>query len=660
MQSFVDERLTSASKEILAFVEKIVAAYEAEASGFRREISLQRRQLELLQPRASTGTEGLQTDTNQGSAEEEESHDPLKSLDPTGPSSSPPPALPAAHRKPSRHQRTINLRVRVLEDSSIRVLSKHVMKKSPVVSLKCPPGLQEAGFLHLLRSAVPQLAGDNRPFDVLTSDKRRGLQPLVLHTVTPEEIQKTLKSSGSVRSTVYVRVKTQPEPQEEIEEMETCEDAGQASSLLQEVSSWEREAGGELLLAVEGSVAPSGGGSEEDMCDLKGGDSGGESDSSGRLDGRMKPRLRTSEETKNGSSTPQAEGSHSFTGEVRGDEPKSEDLPVKHTWSQQEEVGGVCGESVEVLTEPFQREHRPDDCPVCGETFTSVLSLNEHVAAHSGEKPHLCEVCHATFALKESLEDHQRLHEPGHTCPTCQKVFGLEVQLKAHLTSHHKRKLFLCGVCGRFMCDKRSLSRHKMTHSAERPHSCQTCGRGFKLSTTLRQHEKIHTNRQKTYLCDICCKMFHTSMQLSIHMRSHTNEKPYHCVQCGKGFSTKDPLKNHMRIHTGEKPYSCSHCGWAFKRKSNLDEHLRTHTGAKPHVCGICGKKCARKTYLNIHMRTHNGERPYKCPLCDKTFTQSHCLKTHAKSHQTEEVPVLDPQETPIQPSLEPCQPESK
>ncbi|XP_071316000.1 zinc finger protein 664-like isoform X3 [Trachinotus anak] len=52
LRGFVTERLAAASQEILAAVDRIVAEYEEEASGFRREIARQRRLLEAaLQPR---------------------------------------------------------------------------------------------------------------------------------------------------------------------------------------------------------------------------------------------------------------------------------------------------------------------------------------------------------------------------------------------------------------------------------------------------------------------------------------------------------------------------------------------------------------------------------------------------------------------------------
>lgn len=48
LRGLVSERLAVATQEILGVVDRIVAGWEEEASGFRREIERQRRQLEVL------------------------------------------------------------------------------------------------------------------------------------------------------------------------------------------------------------------------------------------------------------------------------------------------------------------------------------------------------------------------------------------------------------------------------------------------------------------------------------------------------------------------------------------------------------------------------------------------------------------------------------
>lgn len=58
LREFVTEKLAAASREILAAVDRLVAGYEEEASGFRQEIDRQKRQLELLPHEATLNKAG--------------------------------------------------------------------------------------------------------------------------------------------------------------------------------------------------------------------------------------------------------------------------------------------------------------------------------------------------------------------------------------------------------------------------------------------------------------------------------------------------------------------------------------------------------------------------------------------------------------------------
>ncbi|XP_057624059.1 LOW QUALITY PROTEIN: zinc finger protein 22-like [Chionomys nivalis] len=143
----------------------------------------------------------------------------------------------------------------------------------------------------------------------------------------------------------------------------------------------------------------------------------------------------------------------------------------------------------------------------------------------------------------------------------------------------------------------------------EKPYKCSRCSKSFGQSSTLFQHQKIHTGK-KSHKCADCGKSFFQSSNLIQHRRIHTGEKPYKCDECGERFKQSSNLIQHQRVHTGEKPYCCDECGRCFSQSSHLIQHQRTHT------------------------RTHTGEKPYQCEECDKGFSQSSHLRQHMKVHK--------------------------
>lgn len=75
--------------------------------------------------------------------------------------------------------------------------------KSSIQVVKCPRGLNEDDFLARLRSTFPQLTA---PFEVFTTDASRKLVPLKTRTLTPENIYRSIKSSGKGRSALYIQI----------------------------------------------------------------------------------------------------------------------------------------------------------------------------------------------------------------------------------------------------------------------------------------------------------------------------------------------------------------------------------------------------------------------------------------------------------------------
>ncbi|XP_070404522.1 zinc finger protein 37 isoform X3 [Nothobranchius furzeri] len=708
VRGIITEKLTTAAQEIFAVVERIVTDYEAEASGLRQQVDRQRRQLELLQPRVKLLREELVPDQRShevvAAGEEEEQpdeeeaesqdllpwtsevedggdddeggdddapanlgpfQDNLKDPDYIIPSRSDTSVGNSVRKGPCRPRLSgthdgIDLRVRLLEDPDTKGLSNEVFKKTPVQDLKCPRGLQELDFLHLLRSSFPQLA-DGEPFDLFKSDCSRKLLPLRVNALTPEEILKAFNWSGRCRRLpLYIRLKNGKEKENGNEDelrgfprvAHPMISANDQTDLHTSVSNVRR---GHLSSSSASSqdqeLKPVEEGAENDSSD------GGENPDSD--DWNPELESPTKQKWKNKSKTAVNKKNNC---KVCGVWYRHLVSLVRHSWThveQQQDVCGVCEEkfdSVEKLKEHLQNHQKLHGCSLCGKTFVSLASLNKHRARHAVKRAFKCLICDQSFDNVSALYHHRLSHreEKPHQCDVCQKSFILEKQLTAHRETHSRVDEYFCKICNKSFTNRKGLTRHRAIHSAERRYACEVCGKLFKLRDSVQKHMRTHTVQDRSFLCHICSKTFPSNGNLKIHIQTHGSERPFICDVCGKAFVFKGSLSAHTRTHSSEAPHKCSECGRCFKWKSHLNVHLFGHAGVKRFSCGVCGKACYRQEHLKVHMRTHNGEKPYKCSICEKAFTQSHCLKTHMKIHQTAENPVPGPPESSVTSSAEP------
>lgn len=174
------------------------------------------------------------------------------------------------------------------------------------------------------------------------------------------------------------------------------------------------------------------------------------------------------------------------------------------------------------------------------------------------------------------------------------------------------------------------------------------------------------SKRAKKFPCEVpeCGKAFDRPARLQIHMRSHTNERPYTCSEdgCDKTFLRAEHMKRHIQDkHRDERNYTCDYilrtneegtqitCGKSYTTATKLKRHVAAHEAKEETRCTYagCGKVFRKQETLQRHIKTdHLHEKAYKCthvemdsqgqPVeCEQAFSKPKQLKNHvAREHE--------------------------
>lgn len=177
---------------------------------------------------------------------------------------------------------------------------------------------------------------------------------------------------------------------------------------------------------------------------------------------------------------------------------------------------------------------------------------------------------------------------------------------------------------------------------------CHDCLGIFETRQQLFEHKRKYidpnANNNKIYECDVtgCNRIFPDLRTLNKHKNTHF--KPFKCLLitsigtiCNKSFSNKRNLTIHQRSHNDDRREKCRFCQKKFCDPSTLKKHIKcihSKVTEKQFVCKLCHKKFAKKHSLEKHFEIHSNlmnRKQFECHLCDKIFTVKSNRNRHLK-----------------------------
>lgn len=368
---------------------------------------------------------------------------------------------------------------------------------------------------------------------------------------------------------------------------------------------------------------------------------------------------------------------------------------------QSSSQGGTAGESDE--DENNGSEGSDSDsapyfpCHVCGKTFSTSESLEDHQLCHLGEKPHECAECGKCFVQASQLQQHQRMHKSEFQCPMCGKGFVSLFALRKHKHSHGKNRPYPCSKCHLSFTGPTQLAEHMSSHR-EQNFPCDICNRVFLSKSSRAEHRKSHSSSGRPpsvsrgeheksaassessfafttelkYRCGVCNVRFRDPEELSEHGCMEANERPYSCSDCNQHFLHASHLKKHRNTHQpswSNSEYPCNECNSSFSSSQHFLSHLRSHVGTAAgdggsslkFICPVCHRCFATATELIVHFPTHTGgafEREktspsgnelkekrhlissseYECTQCGQSFLGAEAYRLHHCSRRQQAI----------------------
>ncbi|XP_034392361.1 zinc finger protein 217 isoform X2 [Cyclopterus lumpus] len=152
---------------------------------------------------------------------------------------------------------------------------------------------------------------------------------------------------------------------------------------------------------------------------------------------------------------------------------------------------------------------------------------------------------------RRSLMQKSKVKERPTTCHECQRTFRTYHQLVLHSRVHKRER-------GGEESPTSSVD-GKLSRAGSIEHAEEGCEEGFEeaaLTENLGPGEDgFDRSKVRSKACSYCAKSFRSSYYLTVHLRTHTGEKPFKCAYCDYAAAQKTSLKYHLDRRHKDKPF---------------------------------------------------------------------------------------------------------
>lgn len=248
----------------------------------------------------------------------------------------------------------------------------------------------------------------------------------------------------------------------------------------------------------------------------------------------------------------------------------------------------------------------------------SVIQQYEHLYHLLGEHFYLCAICGESFEDSNELWTHIPTIHPNAEGISKQNLVDIKpfrtVRESKKITNPLSTNRLMCDLCGSFVS---SISMHMESHSFERPFVCNNCGNSFRTQRCLIKHEQSH--KTNGFDCEYCGKRFLWTKSFTSHM-----------------------LKYHPT--NSDEKFPCQYCRFKFDHQQVRDVHEKLH---RTFQCNLCHQEFKIYKKLHLHLKIDHPETlasntvktfpiTHRCNVCDKIFHSKDEIDMHMNSHTNE------------------------